>query len=77
LQKALPELNGVLVSTRDALLNMEVKHHYDLKQQLSAFEACVNALANREITLSFPSQIIGHFTSQPTSTVTVSRPFSP
>jgi hypothetical protein len=71
LQKALPELNSVLVSTRDALIGTEAKHFYDLKQQLSAVEASVNALANGQITLSFPSKIVGYFAPQSTSTATV------
>src|SRR5437762_6943420 len=58
LQQAVPEISGVLYSTREALLQLRAINHSTVQQQLAALMASLNVLAASKITISMPGELI-------------------
>ena len=61
LQRAVPEISGVLQSMRQALLQTGAEHQTILAAQIASLQASLNALAQGQISISLSGPLAGHF----------------
>ena len=61
LQRALPELNNVLKSMRDALSHQSDRHHYEVASQLTNIKSTLRAITTGQLQITITGPIVGRF----------------